>query len=140
MTTNEIKDELVKLRDRTELDSIATFCVSLKSTLKYAELLSSEYDITLTRKVIKEEDLPAVDNPTFREEWAVRFVKFTDGMIIPTLKVIRGATGLGLKEAKDLVEAVPSTIKTFATEKEARNFEEQWFGSSTFLITLVKKI
>ena len=30
---------------------------------------------------------------------------------IPVIKVVRALTGLGLKEAKDLVEGVPSTVK-----------------------------
>ncbi len=30
---------------------------------------------------------------------------------IAVIKAVRGATGLGLKEAKDLVEGVPATIK-----------------------------
>jgi ribosomal protein L7/L12 len=140
MTTNEVKDEIVKIKSKETLDTLAQFCVSLQSILKYSKPLDTEYDITLTRKVVKDIELPDIPNPAFIEEWAVRLIKCTSGMIIPTIKVIREATGLGLKEAKDLVEAVPSTIKTFATEKEARNFEEQWFGSSTFLITLVKKI
>lgn len=39
---------------------------------------------------------------------------------IPVIKVVREiATGLGLKEAKDLVESVPATIKKGATKEEA---------------------
>lgn len=39
---------------------------------------------------------------------------------IPVIKVVREiAAGLGLKEAKDLVESVPATIKKGATKEEA---------------------
>ena len=34
---------------------------------------------------------------------------------INVIKVVRGATGLGLKEAKDMVEGVPSVVKEAAS-------------------------
>lgn len=38
---------------------------------------------------------------------------------IPVIKVVRELTGLGLKEAKDLVEAAPKAIKEGASKDEA---------------------
>ncbi len=38
---------------------------------------------------------------------------------INIIKLVREATGLGLKEAKDLIEEVPSVVKRFATKDEA---------------------
>lgn len=38
---------------------------------------------------------------------------------IQVIKVVRAATGLGLKEAKDLVDGAPKPIKTGATKDEA---------------------
>lgn len=38
---------------------------------------------------------------------------------INVIKEVRGVTGLGLKEAKDLVEGVPSAVKEGATKEEA---------------------
>ncbi|MEF9864351.1 MAG: 50S ribosomal protein L7/L12 [Christensenellaceae bacterium] len=38
---------------------------------------------------------------------------------IKVIKVVREATGLGLKEAKDLVDAAPSTIKEALSKDEA---------------------
>lgn len=43
---------------------------------------------------------------------------------VGVIKVVRGATGLGLKEAKDLVEGVPSTIKEGATKEEAEEVKK----------------
>ena len=39
---------------------------------------------------------------------------------INVIKEVRGITGLGLKEAKDLVESAPKAIKEGATKDEAR--------------------
>ncbi len=38
---------------------------------------------------------------------------------IQVIKVVRELTGLGLKEAKDLVDAAPSTVKAGVTKDEA---------------------
>jgi large subunit ribosomal protein L7/L12 len=39
--------------------------------------------------------------------------------------VVRGITGLGLKEAKDMVEAVPATIKEGVPKAEAEDIAKQ---------------
>ena len=45
---------------------------------------------------------------------------------IQVIKVVRAITGLGLKEAKDLVEAAPSaTIKESATKEESEDIKKQ---------------
>ncbi|MEE8494982.1 MAG: 50S ribosomal protein L7/L12 [Xanthomonadales bacterium] len=38
---------------------------------------------------------------------------------VPVIKVVREITGLGLKEAKDLVESAPANIKVAVTKVEA---------------------
>lgn len=38
---------------------------------------------------------------------------------VPVIKVVREITGLGLKEAKDLVESAPANIKVAVTKDEA---------------------
>ena len=38
---------------------------------------------------------------------------------IPVIKVVRDATGLGLKEAKELVDGAPKTVKEGASKDEA---------------------
>jgi large subunit ribosomal protein L7/L12 len=44
---------------------------------------------------------------------------------VSVIKVVRTLTGLGLKEAKDLVEGVPSTIKEAVAKDEAENVKKQ---------------
>ena len=41
------------------------------------------------------------------------------------IKVVREITGLGLKDAKDLVEAAPKTIKEAVAKEEAEKIAEQ---------------
>jgi len=44
---------------------------------------------------------------------------------IQVIKVVRSLTGLGLKEAKDVVEGVPSAIKEGVTKDEAEEAKKQ---------------
>ena len=44
---------------------------------------------------------------------------------VAVIKAVRGITGLGLKEAKDLVEGVPSPIKEGASKDEAADIKKQ---------------
>src|ERR1700739_1441612 len=45
---------------------------------------------------------------------------------INVIKEIRTITGLGLKEAKDLVEGAPKTVKENATKEEAAAIKKPW--------------
>ena len=44
---------------------------------------------------------------------------------VSVIKVVRALTGLGLKEAKDMVEGAPSTIKEGAAKGEAEDIKKQ---------------
>ncbi|MDZ4774912.1 MAG: 50S ribosomal protein L7/L12 [Planctomycetota bacterium] len=44
---------------------------------------------------------------------------------IEVIKVVRAITGLGLKEAKDLVDGAPKQIKTGVAKDEAENVKKQ---------------
>ena len=44
---------------------------------------------------------------------------------IQVIKVVRAVTGLGLKEAKDLVDGAPGTVKEGAAKEEAESVKAQ---------------
>jgi large subunit ribosomal protein L7/L12 len=44
---------------------------------------------------------------------------------IAVIKAIRGITGLGLKEAKEMVEGVPATVKEGVSKDEAEDVKKQ---------------
>jgi large subunit ribosomal protein L7/L12 len=48
------------------------------------------------------------------------------GKKIQVIKVVRELTGLGLKEAKDLVEAAPKAIKEAVTKDEAASIKKKF--------------
>ena len=45
---------------------------------------------------------------------------------IKVIKVVRDATGLGLKEAKDLVDGAPKTVKEGASKEEAEDLKAKF--------------
>ncbi len=44
---------------------------------------------------------------------------------VSVIKVVRTVTGLGLKDAKDMVESAPATIKEAASKSEAEELKKQ---------------
>ncbi len=64
---------------------------------------------------------PAVEEKT---EFDV-VLKAAGASKLNVIKVVRELTGLGLKDAKDLVEAAPKTIKEGVSKEEAEKIAEQ---------------
>jgi len=59
-----------------------------------------------------------------KDEFDVVMTSF-GGNKISVIKAVRGITSLGLKEAKEMVEGVPSTIKEAAAKAEAEDIKKQ---------------
>ena len=64
---------------------------------------------------------PAVEEKT---EFDV-VLKAAGASKLNVIKVVREITGLGLKDAKDLVEAAPKTVKEAVAKEEAEKIAEQ---------------
>jgi len=69
---------------------------------------------------------PAVEEQT---EFTVVLKGFADGQKIPVIKEVRAITGLGLKEAKDLVEAGEKPIKEAVSKEDAAKLKKQLEGA-----------
>ena len=59
-----------------------------------------------------------------KDEFDVVMTSFGEKKVA-VIKAVRGITGLGLKEAKEMVEGVPSTIKEAAAKAEAEDLKKQ---------------
>ena len=62
--------------------------------------------------------------PAEKTEFDVVLDAFGDQKI-GVIKVVRAATGLGLKEAKDLVEGVPSKVKEGISKEDAEKLKKE---------------
>ena len=58
-------------------------------------------------------------------EFTVTLKAFEADKKIAVIKEVRAVTGLGLKEAKDLVEGAPKALKENVTKEEAAKIKEQ---------------
>ena len=68
---------------------------------------------------------PAAEAAEEQTEFDVVFKGFADGKKIPCIKAVREATGLGLKEAKEIVEGTDSVIKEGVSKEDAAAIKEK---------------
>jgi large subunit ribosomal protein L7/L12 len=65
------------------------------------------------------------EKPAEKTEFTVQLDGFDAAKKINVIKVVREITGLGLKEAKDLVEGAPKPVKENVSKDEADKFKKQ---------------
>ena len=58
-------------------------------------------------------------------EFSVTLTGFGDGKKIAVIKEVRGITGLGLKEAKELVEGDSGVVKEGVSKEDAKSIREK---------------
>jgi large subunit ribosomal protein L7/L12 len=68
---------------------------------------------------------PAAAAVEEQTEFNVILKAFDDTKKIAVIKEVRAVTGLGLKEAKDLVEGAPKPLKENASKEEAAKIKDQ---------------
>jgi len=90
--------------------------------------LEEEFGVSAAAPVAVAAAGPAAGAPAEAAEEQTQFdvvlTAFGDQKI-QVIKVVRSLTGLGLKEAKDVVEGVPSAIKEGVTKDEAEEAKKQ---------------
>ena len=93
------------------------------SELKTA--LEDEFGVTAAAPVIMGGAAPAAaEAAEEKTEFDIVLTAFGDKKI-NVIKVVRAHTGLGLKEAKDLVDGAPSTIKEQVAKDEAEKVKKE---------------
>lgn len=91
---------------------------------KLKKLLEEEWGVTAVAPMMMAAG-PVAAGPAAAEEaeeaseFRITLEEFAADKKISVIKVIREITGLGLKEAKELVESAPKAVKEGATKAEA---------------------
>ena len=95
-----------------------------------AKLLEERWGVSAAAPVAVAAAAPADGGGAAEEqtEFDVILASFGDKKI-NVIKEIRAITGLGLKEAKDLVESAPKEIKEGVEKEEAEKLKEQLEGA-----------
>ena len=94
--------------------------MSLIELSDFVTLFEATFDVEAAAPVAAVAAAPAADAPAVEEkdEFDVVLESFGDKKIA-VVKVVKNLTGLGLKEAKDLVESAPSTLFENAKKEDA---------------------
>ena len=90
--------------------------------------IEEEWGITAAAPVaVAAAGAPAGDGGAAAEEKTSFDVMLTEagGQKIQVIKVVRAVTGLGLKEAKDLVDSAPKPVKEGVNQEEADQVKAQ---------------
>jgi len=100
------------------------------SVLELVELknkIEEEWGVTAAAPVAVAAPGAAAGDGAAAEEKTSFDVVLTEagGQKIQVIKVVRAVTGLGLKEAKDLVDSAPKPVKEGATQEEADQIKAQ---------------
>jgi large subunit ribosomal protein L7/L12 len=100
------------------------------SVLELVELknkIEEEWGVTAAAPVAAvASGAPAGDGAAVEEKTAFDVVlTAAGGQKIQVIKVVRAVTGLGLKEAKDLVDSAPKPVKEGVTQEEADTIKGQ---------------
>jgi large subunit ribosomal protein L7/L12 len=107
------------------LEAIAE--MSVMDVVALIEAMEEKFGVTAAAAVAAAPAAAAGAADAAAEEKTEFDVVLTDfgGNKIAVIKAVRGLTGLGLKEAKEAVEGVPSTLKEGVSKEEAEEAKKQ---------------
>ena len=116
-----------------DLKSFAEQLVNLtvKEVNELAQILKDEYGIEPAVAAVAVAAAPAAgggDAAPAAEAVQTAFdviLKEAGGAKLAVVKLVKDLTGLGLKEAKDLVDAAPKEVKTGVSKEEAESLKKQ---------------
>ena len=111
-----------------DIKAIAEELVNLtvKEVNELATVLKDEYGIEPAAAAVAVAAGPAAGGAAAAEEKSSFDVVLAEvgGAKLKVVKAVKEACGLGLKEAKDLVDGAPSTIKEGVSKDEAENLKK----------------
>ena len=100
--------------------------LSVKEVNELAQILKDEYGIEPAAAAVAVAAGPAAGAAAEEEKSAFDVVlKSAGASKLQVVKAVKEACGLGLKEAKDLVDGAPSTIKEGVAKAEAEALKKQ---------------
>ena len=103
------------------LDTIAN--MSVMEVVELIEAMEEKFNVSAAAAAVAVAG-PAAAAVEEQTEFNVILTSFGENKV-GVIKVVRALTGLGLKEAKDLVEGAPSTVKEGVSKAEAADIKKQ---------------
>ena len=100
--------------------------LSVKEVNELAKILKDEYGIEPAAAAVAVAAAPAAGGAAPAEKTSFDVIlKSAGGAKLQVVKLVKELTCLGLKEAKDLVDAAPKAVKEGASKEEAESLKAQ---------------
>ncbi len=102
--------------------------LSLLEAVELKKALEDKFGVTAAAPVVMGAAMPAAGGAAAPAEEKTEFtveLKNAGAQKINVIKVVRAATGLGLKEAKDLVDGAPKTVKDGLSKADAEKLKKE---------------
>lgn len=102
--------------------------LTVKEVNELAQILKDEYGIEPAAAAVAIAGPAAGGDAPAAAEVQTAFdviLKEAGGAKLAVVKLVKDLTGLGLKEAKDLVDGAPKEVKTGVTKEEAESLKKQ---------------
>ena len=99
--------------------------LSVKEVNELATILKEEYGIEPAAAAVAVAAGPAAGAPAEEEKTNFDVLKAAGASKLAVVKLVKELTGLGLKEAKELVDGAPNTIKEGLPKAEAEGLKKQ---------------
>jgi large subunit ribosomal protein L7/L12 len=117
--TEETTEVAVPAKFKTLVESIETMSVLELNEL--VKLLEKKFGVSAVAAAAPAAAAEAVEE---KSDFTI-FLKESGASKIGVIKVVKEALGLGLKEAKDLVDAAPTDLKTGVKKEEAEEIKKK---------------
>ena len=104
------------------LDAIAA--MSVMDVVELIEMMEKKFNVTAAAPMMAAAAPVAAEAAEEKTEFDVVLTSFGANKVA-VIKEVRTITGLGLKEAKDLVEGVPGNIKEGVSKADAAEIKKQ---------------
>ena len=102
--------------------------MSVMDVVELIEAMEEKFGVSAAAPVAAAAAGPAAGGDAAAEEEQTEFdvhMSAFGAQKVPVIKVVREITGLGLKEAKDLVESAPVNVKEGANKDEAEEIKKK---------------
>jgi large subunit ribosomal protein L7/L12 len=100
--------------------------LTVMEAAELATLLEDKWGVSAAAPVAVAAVAPGADADAAEEQTEFDVILLTQGdKKIQVIKEVRAITGLGLKEAKDLVESAPKAVKEAVDKEEAAKIKEK---------------
>ena len=112
----------MSLTNEQIVDAIAE--KSLMEVMELVKAIEEKFGVSAAAPVAAAGPAAAAAGPVEEQTEFTIVLKSAGDKKVEVIKAVRAITGLGLKEAKDLVEGAPKDVKEGASKEEAEKFKK----------------